>query len=548
MRKWLRLTVTALAGLTAASAQNLTGRWTGPATAADDGLEFVLALNQAADGSLTGYVQSRVEDRITGGKVEGNIFTIEAERPGRGGNVQKVTYSGAVDGGKIKLTLPVGGGRGPGPGPGRGPGAPVAEAGRGPAPGAAPGRGGPPGGGRGGQPQVVELSRVSTEAPAPLPPRPAPVSLPMPGPVKYNGQAKTPPMGWNSWNKFRNQVSDKMIREMADAIVKSGMAKAGYIYVNIDDTWEAAHRDANGNIATNNKFPNMKALADYIHGKGLKLGIYSSPGPKTCAGYLGSYQHEEQDAKTYASWGIDYLKYDWCSASQVYDNTQATMAAAYAKMGNGLLNSGRTIVYSLCQYGNLNVGEWGERVGGNLWRTTGDIGDRWQSMNNIGFNLQPGREKFAGPGHWNDPDMLEIGNGGMTGTEYQTHMSLWCLLASPLLAGNDIRDMQPGIAEILMNKEVIAVDQDKLGKQGVRVAKEGDLEVWAKPLADGGHAVGLFNRGEGTAKVTAKWSDIGVSGSHKVRDLWKHEELGKMAEAFSAEVPSHGVRMVKIAK
>jgi alpha-galactosidase len=326
------------------------------------------------------------------------------------------------------------------------------------------------------------------------------------------------------------------------------MRDAGYIYVNIDDTWESAGRDAAGNITTNNKFPDMKALSAYIHSKGLKLGIYSSPGPRTCAGYLGSYQHEEQDAKTFAAWGIDYLKYDWCAASQVYDNTQATMAAAYHKMGLALLNSGRTIVYSLCQYGNLDVGEWGEKVGGNLWRTTGDISDRWASMDNIGFKLQPGREKFAGPGHWNDPDMLEVGNGGMTDTEYQTHMSLWCMLASPLLAGNDIRDMKPSIAAILMNKEVIAIDQDKLGKQGVRVAQEGTVEVWAKPLADGGHSVALFNRGDAAAKVTAKWSDIGVKGSHKVRDLWKHADLGKVADQYSAEVPSHGVVMIKIAK
>ena len=235
-----------------------------------------------------------------------------------------------------------------------------------------------------------------------------------------------------------------MVREIADAMVKSGMKRAGYIYVNIDDTWEGAHRDAQGNITTNNKFPDMKALADYVHSKGLKLGIYSSPGPKTCAGYEGSYQHEEQDAKTFAAWGIDYLKYDWCSASQVYDNTQATMAAAYAKMGLGLLNSGRKIVYSLCQYGNLDVGEWGEKVGGNLWRTTGDISDRWASMERHRLRTSsPAARKYAGPGHWNDPDMLEIGNGGMTDDEYKTHMSLWCILASPLLAGNDIRDMKP---------------------------------------------------------------------------------------------------------
>jgi alpha-galactosidase len=515
--KWLNLSAAAVLSVALAGAQNLTGRWTGIFSPADNGLEIVVALNQAGDGKVTGYIMSpRSTDTITSGKIEGGTATLEAERAGRAGAVQKITYTAAVEGAKMKLTLPVPQGRGPG---------------------------------RGGQPQVIELTRVSTEVPAALPPRPAPVSLPMPTTaVKYNGMSKTPPMGWNSWNKFRNQVSDKMVREMADAIVKSGMRDAGYIYVNIDDTWESATRDAAGNIGTNNKFPDMKALADYVHGKGLKLGIYSSPGPRTCAGYLGSYQHEEQDAKTFAAWGIDYLKYDWCSASQVYDNTQATMAAAYAKMGNALLNSGRTIVYSLCQYGNLDVGEWGEKVGGNLWRTTGDISDRWASMENIGFKLQPGREKFAGPGHWNDPDMLEVGNGGMTDAEYQTHMSLWCLLASPLLAGNDIRDMKPTIADILMNKEVIAIDQDKLGKQGVRVAQEGTVEVWAKALADGGHAVGLFNRGDAAAKVTAKWSDIGVKGPHKVRDLWKHADLGKVADQYSAEVPSHGVVMIKIAK
>ena len=523
--KWLRFSAVLFA-CAALPAQNVTGRWTGNFSTADNGLEIEVALSQAADGAVTGYIVSpRSTDTITAGKMEGSALTLEAERPGRGNaGPQKVTYTGVVENGKLKLTIPAPnfGGRGRGPA-----GAP---------------------GGRGGQPQVVELARASADF-LPLPPRPAPVSLPMPETaVKYNGMAKTPPMGWNSWNKFRNQVSDRMIREMADAIVKTGMRDAGYIYVNIDDTWESAHRDAHGNITTNNKFPDMKALADYVHSKGLKLGIYSSPGPRTCAGYLGSYQHEEQDARTFAAWGIDYLKYDWCSASQVYDNTQATMAAAYAKMGHALANSGRTIVYSLCQYGNLDVGEWGAKVGGNLWRTTGDISDRWQSMENIGFKLQPGREKYAGPGHWNDPDMLEIGNGGMTDTEYQTHMSLWSILAAPLLAGNDIRDMRPEIAAILMNKEVVAVDQDKLGRQGVRVSQDGSVEVWSKPLADGGLAVGLFNRGEATAKVTAKWSDLGLSGSHKLRDLWKHEDLGAKTGEYSAEVPSHGVVMVKVAR
>lgn len=511
-----------LVALCAASlyAAELTGRWSGPASTADNGQEMVLALKQAPDGTLSGYVQGpRSTDTIVGGKIEGANLTLDAERRGRNNAVMKVVYTGVVEGDKVKLTLPM-----------RGPGGPGAPGGLAPRP-----------------PQIVELTRVSTEPPAPLPPRPAPVSLAMPAaPVPSNGLAKTPPMGWNSWNKFRNQVSDKMVREIADALVKTGMKAAGYVYLNIDDTWESAHRDAAGNITTNNKFPDMKALADYVHSKGLKLGIYSSPGPKTCAGYEGSYQHEEQDAKTFAAWGIDYLKYDWCSASQVYDSTRTTMTAAYAKMGDALLHSGRKIVYSLCQYGMHDVGEWGESVGGNLWRTTGDISDRWQSMSNIGFNLQPGREKFAGPGHWNDPDMLEIGNGGMTDDEYRTHMSLWSILAAPLLAGNDIRDMKPNIAEILMNKEVIAVDQDKLGKQGARVAKDGDKEVWSKPLADGSQAVGLFNRGADSANITAKWSDLGIQGSHAVRDLWKHANLGKKTGEFTAMVPSHGVVMVKI--
>jgi len=526
--KWISVIAFLLAA-TGASAQNVTGRWTGPGALtntgvpADNGTELVLALSESG-GKITGYIEGpRANDSIVSGKLEGNKLTLEAERAGRGGQMQTVTYTAEIEGGKLKLTMPQPqfGGRG---------------AGRG-------GRGGAPR-----PPQVFELARVSSKDPGPKP-APAPlVSLPMPEPVKHE-LARTPPMGWNSWNKFRNQVSDAMVREMADAIVSSGMRDAGYIYVNIDDTWEGLHRDSRGNIVTNNKFPDMKKLADYIHSKGLKLGIYSSPGPKTCAGYMGSYQHEEQDARTFASWGIDYLKYDWCSASQVYtNNDQATMAGAYAKMGLALLNSGRPIVYSLCQYGNLDVGEWGESVGGNLWRTTGDIQDNWNSMSHIGFELQPGREKYAWAGHWNDPDMLEIGNGGMTDTEYQTHMSLWCILSAPLLAGNDIRSMSPSIASILMNKEVIAVDQDHLGRQGVRVAKDGDLEVWAKPLAGDAYAVGLFNRGAESAKITARWSDIGIQGSHPVRDLWKHQDLGAVADSFTAEVPSHGVVMIKVAK
>ena len=495
--------------LAVANAQNLTGRLTGRYSQDDEVLQVVVALNESG-GKITGYVVTpRSEETVVDGKLEGNNLTLTAERTGNNNQPMRRTLTAALEGGKMKLTLPAQGNR---------------------------------------PPQQYELARTSTEAPKPLPPPPPRITLTAPTTVvRANGLAKTPPMGWNSWNKFRSKVSDKMVREIADAMVKSGMKDAGYVYINIDDTWEST-RDAKGNIATNSKFPNMKALSDYVHGKGLKLGIYSSPGPKTCAGYEGSFQHEAQDAKTYASWGIDYLKYDWCSAARVYDATQDTMIAAYAKMGEALLKSGRPIVYSLCQYGNHDVGEWGAKVGGNLWRTTGDIGDRWQSMTRIGFEQQVGREKFANPGHWNDPDMLEIGNGGMSDTEYRTHMSLWCLLAAPLLAGNDIRDMQKSIADILMNKEAIAVDQDKLGRQGVRVTKEGDLEVWAKPLADGGYAAGLFNRGDKDAKVTARFAGIGIPGTHKVRDLWKHEDLGTVTGEYSAEVPSHGVVMVRISK
>ncbi|MBV8070137.1 MAG: glycoside hydrolase family 27 protein [Acidobacteriaceae bacterium] len=369
------------------------------------------------------------------------------------------------------------------------------------------------------------------------------ISLPPAQPVPYNGLAKTPPMGWNSWNKFANKVTDQLIRETADAMVRNGMKDAGYIYVNIDDTWEAG-RDAQGNIQTNSRFPDMKALADYVHSKGLKIGIYSSPGPKTCGGYEGSFQHEEQDARSYAAWGMDYLKYDWCSATQVYD--YHSMPAVYAKMGAALQSSGRPILYSLCQYGVLHGPQWGASVGGNSWRTTGDISDNWQSMSHIGFDLQLNLAQYAGPGHWNDPDMLEVGNGGMTTTEDITHFSLWSLLAAPLLAGNDLRDVPPDLLAILTNKEVIAVDQDPLGKQATRVAQDGRLEVWARPLADGSHAVGLFNRGDAPATVTARWADIGVTGDLKIRDLWAHDDRGHATDHYSVEVPSHGVVLVKL--
>lgn len=356
------------------------------------------------------------------------------------------------------------------------------------------------------------------------------------------GLARTPPMGWNSWNHFHCKVSDAIIRAEADAMASNGMKAVGYQYINIDDCWQG-QRDANGVIHGNSRFPDMKALADYVHSKGLKLGIYSSPGPKTCGGYPGSYGHEEQDAKTYAAWGIDYLKYDWCSAGRVYKPSQ--MPAVYKKMHEALVSTGRPIVYSLCQYGMYRVWRWGPSVGANLWRTTGDISDNYTRMAFIGFG-QNGLQKFAGPGHWNDPDMLEIGNGHMNVDEEKTHMSLWCLLAAPLIAGNDLTTMSRETLAILTNPEVIAVDQDPAGIQGHLVSEQGPLEVWVKPLADGSKAVGLFNRGESIMPVTVRFNEIGAGSSVSIRDLWARKDLGTFNDSYTAQVPRHGVVLLKI--
>ena len=365
--------------------------------------------------------------------------------------------------------------------------------------------------------------------------------------------ALAPPMGWNSWNKFAEKVDDKAVREMADAMASNGMKDAGYVYVNIDDTWEAG-RDAQGNIQTNSKFPDMKALADYVHSKGLKIGIYSSPGPKTCAGYEGSYQHEEQDAKTWAAWGVDYLKYDWCHSS-----TQDAKSS-YANIRNALDAAGRPIVLSICEWGSHQPWLWGKDVGGNLWRTTGDIQARWSGKKewkpgdccSFGvvdiIDAEDSIYSYAGPGNWNDPDMLEVGNGELTAAENRSHFSFWALLAAPLMAGNDLRDMKAEVHDILTNKEVIAVNQDPLGRQGRRVWKNGDLEVWSKPLARGARAVILFNRGATEQEITARWGDLdypeGLSAA--VRDLWEKKDLGRVSGRFSAKVPSHGVVMVTV--
>ncbi|HEX7761507.1 MAG TPA: glycoside hydrolase family 27 protein [Caulobacteraceae bacterium] len=363
-----------------------------------------------------------------------------------------------------------------------------------------------------------------------------------------NGLALTPPMGWNSWNRFGCEINEQVIRGAADALVASGMKDAGYQYVVIDDCWHG-QRDAAGDIQPDPKrFPSgIKALADYIHAKGLKFGIYSDAGAKTCAGRPGSRGHEYQDARQYASWGVDYLKYDWC------DTTSLDAHAAYETMSDALRASGRPIVLSICEWGTAKPWLWATNIG-NLWRTTGDIYDAWEGRRTYSFgvmnilDLQAGLEAFAGPGHWNDPDMLEVGNGGMTAEEYRAHFSLWAILAAPLIAGNDLAAMSPDTRAILTNREIIAIDQDPLGVQGRRVAKDGDTEVWARPLAGGGRAVVLLNRGKAERTVAVDWEALGYPAhlTASVRDLWRGQTVARAAARFAATVPSHGVVVVKI--
>ena len=367
--------------------------------------------------------------------------------------------------------------------------------------------------------------------------------------------AQTPPMGWNSWNYFASKVDDKGVRAAADEIVSTGMKDAGYIYVNIDDTWEGK-RDESGVLHTNEKFPDMKALADYVHSKGLKLGIYSGPGEKTCAGYPASLGHEEQDAKMYAEWGIDYLKYDLCSFRQdvmAKQDDKATqmklMYEAYVKMGKALKATGRPIVYSLCQYGWDAVWEWAPQVGGNLWRTTGDIQANWNSMYAI-LSAQEGLESYAGPGHWNDPDMLEVGNGRLNIRENRSHFSMWAMLAAPLLAGNDLTNMKPEVKEILTNKDVIAIDQDKLGKQGRRVYSEGEVDVWVRDLSGGAKAIAVLNAGSdrvSTHPFHLSLSKLGLHGPQNGRDLWANKDV-TLTDNMPIELQSHDILLVKIDK
>jgi alpha-galactosidase len=372
--------------------------------------------------------------------------------------------------------------------------------------------------------------------------------------VPDNGLVRTPPMGWNSWNKFQDKFDDATVRTMADAMVSSGMRKAGYTYIVVDEGWTSG-RDANGKIIGNRRFPDMKALADYVHSKGLKIGIYSSPGPQSCSGqlgggYQGSYGHEEEDAQTFADWGYDYLKYDWCSAGSIYQGREEHRGA-YQKMGDALLKAGRPIVYSLCNYGSGDVWKWGAQAGGNLWRTTFDIGDRWESMERIGFG-QLEIVEHTKAGHWNDPDMLAVGNGGMTADEYRLHMSLWCLLQAPLMAGNDLRTMTEETKSILMNPDAIALDQDCNPKPVQRRAPDGKSEVLVRQLTGNTVAVGLFNRGDRAAEIGFRWDSLpfesGLLGSHRLQaqDLWKHEAVPVTGDRYSVTVPPHAVVLLRV--
>jgi len=356
-----------------------------------------------------------------------------------------------------------------------------------------------------------------------------------------NGLARTPPMGWNSWNHFGCDVSAQLIRETADAMVASGMREAGYRYVVIDDCWQVA-RDGGGKLVADSvRFPGgIKPVADYVHSRGLKFGIYTDAGRMTCQGRPGTYGHEEQDARTFAEWGVDYVKEDWCYAEGLDAPTQ------YAKFRDALARAGRPIVFSICEWGSNRPWEWGPRSG-NLWRTTGDIEDRWGSMLGI-VDLSTQYALAARAGAWNDPDMLEVGNGGMTDDEYRAHFSLWAIMAAPLMAGNDLRGMSAATREILTNAEVIAVDQDSAGVQGTLVASNPpELQAWAKPLKDGSKAVVLLNRSGLQTAMSVSWWRIGLhAGPARVRDLWAHADRGTFTERFSAVVPAHGVVMVRI--
>jgi len=382
------------------------------------------------------------------------------------------------------------------------------------------------------------------------------------------GLALTPPLGWNSWNCWGLSVDQGRVKAAADAMVSSGLADHGWTYINIDDGWEAADRTKQGELLANEKFPDMKALTGYIHTLGLRIGIYSSPGPQTCGGFQGSYENELSDARTWANWGIDYVKYDWCSYGKIAkDQSLPELKKPYLLMRKMLNQVERDIIFSLCQYGMGNVWEWGSEVGGNLWRTTGDITDSWNSMAGIGF-AQEKSSKFAKPGNWNDPDMLVVGKVGwgpnlhpsrLTPDEQYTHISLWALLASPLLIGCDMTQMDAFTLNLLTNDEVLEINQDPMGKQATTVGNKDGIQIWSKPMEDGSIALGVFNNGNSGGDADIRWddqpnsqkvsvsaSDLGLNGKFTVRDAWRQKDIGEFSGSFEVEVPFHGVVLCRI--
>lgn len=370
----------------------------------------------------------------------------------------------------------------------------------------------------------------------------------------------TPPMGWNSWNCWGLSVSQDKVMASAEALMDKGLADYGYCYINVDDAWEAPTRDADGKIVVNEKFPDMKALGDWLHERGLKFGIYSSPGDFTCGGYLGSLDHEQQDAESYNDWGVDYLKYDWCGYGRKHRDqkdkgTRASYVRPYMLMGEYLRALPRDVFYSLCQYGMDNVWEWGPVVDANSWRTTGDITDTWQSLYSIGFEQQADLAPYASPGRWNDPDMLIVGKVGwssnlrdsrLTPDEQYTHISLWAILAANMLIGCDLSQLDDFTINLLCNNEVNAVNQDVLGKQGSPVVKDGDLQIWTRPLADGSMAVGIFNVGptDMTVNLADYLKSLGVTSLKSNRDLWRQKDLSITDLTYT--IPTHGVRLLKV--
>jgi alpha-galactosidase len=379
---------------------------------------------------------------------------------------------------------------------------------------------------------------------------------------KFPNLALTPPMGWNSWNKFAGNINEDLIRQTADAMATNGMRDAGYVYVVVDDCWEAMQRDKLGNIVADPKrFPSgMKALGDYLHAKGFKFGIHNCAGTKTCAGYPGGRGHEFQDALTYASWGVDFLKYDWC------EHGTADSRETYKTMRDGLATAGRPIVFSLCEWGDTKPWLWAKDIG-HLWRTTGDIYNcfdcvydhgSWKSFGVLQIlDKQDGLREYAGPGHWNDPDMLEVGNG-MPVNEERAHFSMWCMLAAPLIAGNDMQTMSTETREVLTNPEAIAVDQDKLGVQGFKYSAKDGVEVWFKPLADGDWAMTILNRSTNAQKISFDWVNEKVNDTfakreanfstttYGLRDLWLKKDIGTTKEILSAEIPAHDALMLRL--